>query len=75
MEVLLPTMQTQVTKKIDFTGKEFFIRLDVHKKSWDVTILVNGIGHRRFTQPIDVDALQKYLHRNFPGGNYQLSVL
>jgi len=36
-------MQTQVTKKIDFIGKELFIGLDVHKKSWCVTIVVDGI--------------------------------
>jgi transposase len=63
-------MQTQVTKKIDFTGKSLFIGLDVHKKSWSVTIIVDGMEHRTFTQPPDVEALQKYLHRNFPGGKY-----
>ena len=44
-------MQAQVTKKIDFTGKQLFIGLDVHKKSWSVTILVDGTEHRTFTQP------------------------
>ena len=33
-------MQTQVTKKIDFKGKDLYIGLDVHKKSWSVTILL-----------------------------------
>ena len=64
-------MQTQVTKKIDFTGKDLFVGLDVHKKSWSVTIVVDGIEHRTFTQPPDPEALQKYLLRSFPGGNYQ----
>jgi transposase len=63
-------MQTQVTKKIDFTGKEFFIGLDVHKKSWSVTIIVDGIEHRTFTQPSDPEALYHYLQRMFPGGSY-----
>ena len=63
-------MQTQVTKKIDFTGKELFIGLDVHKKSWSVTIVVDGIEHRTFTQPPDPVVLHKYLQRNFPGGSY-----
>jgi len=31
-------MQTQVTKKIDFKGKELFIGFRLHKKSWSVTI-------------------------------------
>jgi transposase len=63
-------MPTQVTKKIDFTGNDLFIGLDVHKKSWSVTIVVDGMEHRTFSQPPDVVALLKYLQRNFPGGNY-----
>jgi transposase len=63
-------MQTQVTKKIDFNGKELFIGLDIHKKSWSVTIVVEGIEHRTFTQPPDPEALRNYLQRMFPGGNY-----
>ena len=64
------TMQTQVTKKIDFTGKNFFIGLDVHKKSWSVTIVVDGIEHRTFTQPPDPGTLFSYLQKMFPGGTY-----
>jgi Transposase and inactivated derivatives len=63
-------MQTQVTKKIDFKGKDLFIGLDVHKKSWSVTILVKGMEHRTFTQPPDPQALNNYLQRMFPGGSY-----
>ena len=63
-------MQTQVTKKIDFSGKELFIGLDVHKKRWSVTILVEGMEHRTFTQPPDPRALYNYLQRMFPGGSY-----
>jgi len=36
-------MQPQGTKKIDFKGKELFIGLDVHKKSWSVTILAPSV--------------------------------
>jgi transposase len=63
-------MQTQVTKKIDFKGKDLFIGLDVHKKSWSVTILVEGMEHRTFTQPPDPRVLYNYLQKMFPGGNY-----
>jgi transposase len=63
-------MQTQVTKKIDFKGKELFIGLDVHKKSWSVTIVVDGIEHRTFTQPPEPLVLNNYLQRMFPGGDY-----
>jgi transposase len=63
-------MQTQVTKKIDFKGKDLYIGLDVHKKSWSVTILVEGMEHRTFTQPPDPLALYNYLQKMFPGGTY-----
>jgi transposase len=63
-------MQTQITKKIDFKGKELFIGLDVHKKSWSVTIIVDGIEHRTFTQPPDPGSLCNYLHKMFPGATY-----
>ena len=63
-------MQTQVTKKIDFSGKDLYIGLDVHKKSWSVTIVIDGIEHRTFTQPPDPGALNNYLQRMFPGGSY-----
>jgi transposase len=63
-------MQTQVTKKIDFKDKELFIGLDVHKKSWSVTIVIDGMEHRTFTQPPDPRALNNYLQRMFPGGSY-----
>ncbi|MGA2408601.1 MAG: hypothetical protein ABSF81_17895 [Bacteroidales bacterium] len=63
-------MQTQVAKKIDFKGRDLYIGLDVHKKSWSVTILVEGMEHKTFTQPPDPLALYTYLQKMFPGGNY-----
>jgi len=63
-------MQTQVTKKIDFKDKDLFIGLDVHKKSWSVTILVEGMEHRTFTQPPDPRTLYNYLQKMFQGGTY-----
>jgi transposase len=63
-------MQTQITKKIDFKDKDLFIGLDVHKKSWSVTIVVDGIEHKTFTQTPDPHLLHNYLQRMFPGGSY-----
>jgi transposase len=63
-------MQTQVTKRIDFTGKDLFIGHDVHKKSWSVTVTVDGMEQKTYTQPPDPEALFNYLQRNFPGGSF-----
>ncbi len=63
-------MQAQVTKKIDFKDKDLFIGLDVHKKSWSVTILFEGMEHRTFTQPPSPLVLNNYLQKTFPGGTF-----
>jgi len=63
-------MQPQVIKKIDFSGKNLYIGLDVHKKSWHVTVLSRNICLRSFTQPPDPLSLSNFLTRSFPGANY-----
>lgn len=62
-------MQTQRTQ-LDFKGQSIFVGIDVHLKSWTVTILTEELAHKTFTQPSNVDALYNYLNRTFPGGTY-----
>ncbi|MBL7692101.1 MAG: IS110 family transposase [Flavipsychrobacter sp.] len=54
----------------DFKGQRFYIGLDVHKKSWAVTVRSMGIEVARFVQPPSVANLKAYLTKNFPGGQY-----
>jgi transposase len=63
-------MQAQITKKTDFSNHNFYIGLDVHKKSWQVTILTDGLELKAYTQPPSAQILADYLHQNYPGGNY-----
>jgi transposase len=63
-------MQTKVTKKSDFSNHNFYIGLDVHKKSWYVTILTDGLELRTFTQPPSAHILADFLHTNYPGGKF-----
>ncbi len=58
------------TNKVDFTGQPIYIGLDVHKKSWSVSIHSALCEHKTFTQPPEVDLLVNYLRRNFPGASY-----
>ncbi|MGF7139606.1 IS110 family RNA-guided transposase [Roseimarinus sediminis] len=62
-------MLTQRTE-LDFKGQNIFVGIDVHLKSWNVTILTEELAHKTFTQPPSVEALVNYLNRNFPGGRY-----
>ena len=58
------------SNKLDFTGQPIYVGLDVHKKSWSVSIFTQHCEHKTFTQPPEVDKLAYYLGRNFPGAQY-----
>jgi transposase len=45
--------------------------VDVHKKSWSISILTDKFEHKTFSQPPEVGTLVKYLKRNFPGASYK----
>ena len=55
---------------LDFKGQNFYVGIDVHLKSWTVTILTEELLHKTFTQPPSAESLFNYLSRNFPGGDY-----
>jgi len=59
-------------RKIDFTGQEIFIGIDVHKDNWRVGIELRGHSQNPFHQEADVDRLVNYLHKHYPGGDYQV---
>jgi transposase len=56
--------------KIDFTGQPIYVGMDVHKKSWSVSIHTEHFEHKTFTQPPEVEKLAHYLQRTFPGATY-----
>lgn len=58
------------TKQLDFTGQEFFIGLDVHKKNWKVQIRWHRRGLKRFTMNPSPGELANNLKRHYPGGTY-----
>ena len=57
--------------RVDFTGQTIYIGMDVHRKSWTVSIFMELIEHKTFTQPPDVEVLVSYLRRHFPGARYR----
>ena len=60
----------KLQNSIEFTDQSFFIGMDVHKRSWAITIRSIGIQIARFTQPPSAETLVDYLHKNYPGGKY-----
>jgi transposase len=57
--------------KLDFNDQPIYVGMDIHKKSWSISILTDKFEHKTFTQPPDVEVLVNYLKRNFPGGSYK----
>jgi len=58
------------SSRFDFTGQPIYIGLDVHKKSWSVSIFSRNGEYKTFNQPPEVDKLVHYLSHHFPGALY-----
>ncbi|HEX2865582.1 MAG TPA: IS110 family transposase [Ignavibacteriales bacterium] len=57
-------------KELNFSNQSFFIGLDVHKKTWSVTVRTNRMELKTFTMNPSPEELSKYLKRHYPGGRY-----
>jgi len=53
-------MQTQF-RNLDFTGQNIYAGIDVHKKSWQVSIYSSELYHKTFNQPPKPEVLHSYL--------------
>jgi transposase len=58
------------TKFTDFSGQSFYVGIDVHKKSWTVTVRALNMELSHFSQAPDAIQLAHYLHKRFPGGRF-----
>ncbi len=56
--------------RLDFSGQQIYVGMDVHKNSWSVSIFTEHFEHKTFSQPPEVNVLVNYLKRNFPGAVY-----
>ena len=56
--------------ELNFEGQNIYAGIDVHLKSWTVTVLTEYITHKTFTQPPSAQILFNYLHENFPGATH-----
>jgi transposase len=55
---------------IDFKGQNVYAGIDIHLKSWKVTIMLGEREHKTFSQDPNAETLWNYLRKNFPGANY-----
>lgn len=62
-------MSTQ-RKELSFEGQKIFIGIDVHLKSWSVTLMSETTQLKKFSQSPDPDALYAHLVKNYPKAEY-----
>ena len=64
----MPT--TKLQNSLDFEGQKFYVGIDVHKKSWSVSVRSLNLQLERFSQPPSVKVLISHLQKKYPGGEY-----
>lgn len=60
----------QQSNKLDFQGQNIYAGIDVHMKSWPVTVLSESSVLKEFSQSPKPEALHKFLVSHYPGANY-----
>ncbi|MEX1055362.1 MAG: IS110 family transposase [Rhodothermales bacterium] len=63
-------MHAAQSTELSFAGQDIFVGLDVHVKSWTVSIYTAFFEHKTFNQPPRPELLLRYLDRCFPGARY-----
>jgi transposase len=63
-------MRRKINNK-SFEGQTIYTGIDVHKKSWKVTLRNEHHHLKTFSQDPSPEVLMKHLHQNYPGANYK----
>lgn len=57
-------------KTLNFSGENIYVGIDVHKRSWSVSILTDTLVLKGFNGPADPERLVSHLREHYPGGDY-----
>lgn len=57
-------------KELDFSGQTIYAGIDVHLKSWRVSIQLEGLTQKSFSQEPDSQQLVNHLRKHYPNGKY-----
>lgn len=66
-------MFNKATKINDFTGHNIYVGIDVHHKSWAVSIYSDEFELKSFSQSPNVEQLCNYLSKHYPGAGLQIA--
>jgi len=61
---------SKVIQKVDYTGQTIYVGIDVHLKSWNISVYYNGQYLTSFNQPPTTQALVTYLQNAYPNAKY-----
>lgn len=62
-------MREKINEKT-FEGQAIYVGIDVHLKSWKVSIMTQEKDYKTFSAVPQADKLSSYLKENFPGADY-----
>lgn len=57
--------------ELNFSGQTLYMGIDVHKKNWQITIILNGMKVKAFSMNPSPKELYNYLINHYPKANYQ----
>ncbi len=61
--------QLQINE-LDFKGQNIYVGIDVHLKSWSVSVLSEHSVLKKFSQNPDAEVLHRFLASHYPGASY-----
>lgn len=64
-------MNTSNSKLLKFSQCPIYVGLDVHQKSWSVTLFPDEFELKTFTQPPKPDVLVNFLNQHYPGAQFK----
>jgi transposase len=59
------TLASKVVKTADFSNRDLYVGIDVHKKRWQVAVLCNGVSLGNISIEASVDILVKHLRGRY----------
>ena len=59
------------SKEINFDGQNIYIGIDVHLKTWNVTIITQSGYKKKHSQKSSAKELFEHLKKHYPNGIYQ----
>lgn len=68
-----PRLMTKINQLLDFTGKTIYVGMDVHLKSWNITLYNDQQYLRKFKQDAHPQALVNHLTSTYPGAHFKLA--